>query len=362
MLKGEKKIRIVLDELRERMSKELADPRVCQARRRLELLKKRRNELSKIQHRAVSLMAKVNYADFKPRFIVVAPKDRQVWNYCRNCVSSAPYNLRPGRKIFYLVIDEISGGIVGFFELAGELMALAVRDRYVGWDTKTKLKKGRRINHSANIGTCVGIHPFGILTGGKFMILTALSNFFALHWEHRYGDKLAMITTTSLYGKASQYNRIKDFHYAGCSAGIGTFQIDDRLWSKMRNFAHANSLIMRQSLAYHSIENRWDVMNRICAALKIDRATQGEKNIRGVYVGFLGDEAQEYMQGKRDDFTVTDKTADEAREFWMNRWYSMRWPKKKDEVRDFDYRVYNVDKQIERAEKMSVPQGGSGKN
>lgn len=85
----------------------------------------------------------------------------------------------------------------------------------------------------------------------------------------------------------------------------------------------------------------------VCQVLDIDFDIFRSGQPRGVYLALLGDGALEFLRGERDTFEPQTRTQEEIADWWLDRWYSMRWPKKKDEVAAFDYDIYRVDNQID---------------
>lgn len=247
----------------------------------------------------------------------------------------------------FFAIDENTGGILGIVELNSDLNILPPRDRYIGW-TREQKYAARRLNYLANVGTCVGIAPFGVLTGGKFMLMAMLSGKVNDAWTTRYRQPIAAITTTSLYGKSSIYNRIKEFKYLGTTQGVGVSNFTERDVAVLRKFANANSLTSRQGVR-GALFIKNDIANKIASLLKLDRAEYGAKAPKGVYFGEAGD-AMPLLRCETDEFTHANRDIDEIRDFWLDRWYSMRYPKKRDEVESFDASMYQLDRQIAEIE------------
>ena len=156
--------------------------------------KQNRKEFKKIERGCVELLGRVDYSDVVPDLVNVAPNDAHIWRWARHILSSAPWTNRPGRANFFFCVDRKSNGILGIVDIGSDLNALGLRDKYVGWGNARKFSGG--LNHIANVGTCVSSHPFGLLTGGKFQLVACTSNKIVQLWQHRYGDRLAGITTT----------------------------------------------------------------------------------------------------------------------------------------------------------------------
>ena len=221
-------------------------PRTKDEVRQVLLQRKRENlighraKLKRAQGAAMRLIGQVEYERIRPRMVYCAPKDKPTWDYLRHCVSSAPWQDRPGRALRLFCVDERSGGVLGIVDMGSDLQTLGPRDRHIGWSHRRKMKGGG-LRHVANLGTCVCVAPFGWLTGGKCMSVMMTGREFGRDWHRRYGDRLAAVTTTSLYGKSSQYNRLKEYVHLGNTNGGGVSHLDNASYKLLKAFVVSNS-------------------------------------------------------------------------------------------------------------------------
>jgi hypothetical protein len=257
--------------------------------RKLDNLLQLRDDLKKIEGKCLSLLSRVDYADIDPAMVFSSPKDRPVWNYLRHVLSSAPHQDRPGRALFLFCVDRRSKGIMGIVDVGSDLATLGPRDRHIGWKMTDRLTGGG-LRFLANMGTCVAVHPFGILTGGKFMSEAVSSRNMAQIWKRRYGDPLAGITTTSLYGKSSQYNRIPHYAYLGTTDGtIGTGHISTAghrmfvQFLKSRKFQTTHGRHGTGGGPGGGFTNRLNSFIHVCDILGLDPSEYSAKQPRGVY-------------------------------------------------------------------------------
>jgi hypothetical protein len=234
---------------------------------------------------------------------------------------------------------------MGVVEVGGDMQSMGLRDRFIGWSIARKFAGG--LNSLGNLGTCVATAPFGLLTGGKFAALASATDLVANLWFERYAEPLAMVCVTSLYGRSSQYNRLPGFSYLGDTPGHGTAHVSKADTALLNRFMAANNLLPRTGGTALDIASKQDLLARACATLKIDRASIATHQPRGVYVCPLGDDALPFLRGERPTFAPTTETVDRVADYWMNRWYAMRWPKVRDEIARFDHDTYRVDSQIE---------------
>lgn len=330
---------------------------VMMARKRENLIAARAR-LKQNEKRALNLLRRVDYSDIQPRLIVVAPDDKPVWDYCRHIVSSAPWMSRPGRANFLFAADVRSGGVMGIVDVGSDLLALGPRDRFIGWTAERKTSGGG-LNHTANIGTCVGAAPFGWLTGGKFMAVACTTKRITDLWQRRYGDSLAGVTTTALFGRASVYNRLKEFAYLGDTPGQGTFHVDPKGFGLLKRFLTMNGILARAGGSGGHFTNKQDVLMRVLATLGVDPASVQSHQPRGVYFATLGDSALSFLRGDTKEFSPSSREQQEVAEWWLARWYPVRWPRVSADIAGFDWHVYHVDAQIDlcgaASERQAVP-------
>lgn len=344
MLLLENEVRDLLATLQVDIPKTKDDVRtIMQARKRENLLAQRR-ELKQQEGRALSLFRRVDYENIKPRLAHVAPKDKPLWEYARSIVSSTPYGGRVGRVMQLFCMDQNTGGLLGIVEICSDMMVLGPRDRHIGWTRSHR--SGDKLRHVGNVGTCVCVAPFGVLCGGKFHIVAATASIVSDAWERRYGDRMAGLCTTSLYGESSIYNRLKEWSYLGNTVGQGMFHLSAAGYELLKRFLRANNLTARVGATNIDPSSRMDVLNRACSLLGIDREAISSHQPRGVYWADLVPGAREYLRGDIDTIPANTKQQETVADWWLDRWYKMRLPKKRAEL-VFDWHTYKVDAQID---------------
>src|SRR5262249_24204924 len=90
---------------------------------------------------------------------------------------------------------------------------------YIGW-TKQQKSSGRKLNHTAIASTVVPTQPFGFnFLGGKLIAALLTTHIVRDEWQSRYGDVLAGMTTTSLFGSPCMYDRIPYWRKLGYATG-----------------------------------------------------------------------------------------------------------------------------------------------
>lgn len=145
-------------------------------------------------------------------------------------MSSASWRPGPGRRLQWLVMHEST--VIGMLQIGSPVMTLSVRDKFLQLP-QGQSERGKALRHYADMGACVGVQPLSWYWNlGKLIAMIAPT--LGPEWEAKYGDRLRGLTTTSVYGKSSQYNRV--WKYLGLTKGYGNEQISDSQYAAIRKF------------------------------------------------------------------------------------------------------------------------------
>lgn len=138
------------------------------------------------------------------------------WENMRHFVSSMEHGGNVGRSVRFIVRDKSTKKNLGIICIAGDFGQLKGRDDAIGWMNPPPTNGlPDRLNNTAIGSVLVPTQPLGYsFLGGKLMALLATSKPVSDMWERLYGDVLAGVTTTSLYGAGSvgtQYDGMKPY-------------------------------------------------------------------------------------------------------------------------------------------------------
>jgi hypothetical protein len=170
-----------------------------------------------------------DFLKLKPKMILSNGEGAERWNAARTFISTMKNNSNIGRNLFYLVIDEVTEKYLGVICISSDFMDLTPRDKAIGWDRSIKTTQ-KMINHTAIGSTIVPFQPLGYnYMGGKLLALLCLADTVQNDWKRQYGDVLAGVTTTSLYGKTkagglSQYDGLEHWNAMGFTSGSVAFE------------------------------------------------------------------------------------------------------------------------------------------
>ena len=170
-----------------------------------------------------------DYEKLKPIMVLSNGPDAERWNAIRTFSSTMKNNSNIGRNLFYVLTDEVTGKYLGVICISSDFLDLTPRDNAIGWSRDVKTQQ-HMINHTAIGSTIVPLQPLGFnYMGGKLLALMCLSDTVQKDWKRQYGDVLAGVTTTSLYGKTkagglSQYDGLEHWTPMGFSSGSVAFE------------------------------------------------------------------------------------------------------------------------------------------
>src|SRR6266404_2694387 len=122
----------------------------------------------------------------QPKMVVASANDlERLWTTLIIYCSSAEYNQAPGRFIKFLLMDDITGKVLGVASIASDVIAISDRDKFIGWTSENKLKE-RMLRYSAIGTTIVPTQPFGSnFLGGKLTAAMVVSDAVRDAWENQ---------------------------------------------------------------------------------------------------------------------------------------------------------------------------------
>lgn len=319
------------------------DVRATLFTRRQERLIENYHKLASAEHEFMEVVdVPIDWWTIQPRLMwVESEQERRIWDYTRNIVSSMPENSVIGRQMRYYFVDSISERWLGIVCLASALTLVSPRHQRLQWDGKTRFKN---LINIMNIAVCVPIQPFGTLCGGKLLFVSSVSNEIRRYYKEKYSDDLLAIETTSLYGKSSQYNRVKEFEYLGKTKGDGNIHVSDELWSQINRLLHFRPEYDTAGASSVKLRRINDVSRAV--GLSGTSSTHGHR--RGFYWGITAENSEAMLCDKDlGPPKYINRPLVDLIAFWRKRWYEMRLPKKVDKIELFDVKTeYSLDNNV----------------
>jgi hypothetical protein len=172
---------------------------------------------------------------------------------------SCPYSEYVGRRIRLIIRDDAlpNKPVIGIAALGSSIIHIPDRDNWIGWDKVTRTKN---LIYTMDAYVIGALPPYNYLLGGKLICYILASNevrdiyrnkyqYKTTYKEKREATDLVCIFTTSLYGKSSQYNRIKYndkllYIPIGETKGFGTLHLTEETFSAMQEFLRSEKIII----------------------------------------------------------------------------------------------------------------------
>ena len=268
-----------------------------------------------------------DYEKLKPTMILSNGPLADKWNTVRTFSSTMKNNSNIGRNLYYTVVDKVTEKYLGVICISSDFLDLTPRDTYIGWPKDVKTQ-GNMINHTAIGSTIVPLQPLGFnYMGGKLLALLCLSDTVQKDWKKQYGDVLAGVTTTSLYGMAksnglSQYDGLEHWSKMGFSSGSVAYLPDRDILNKMYAWVKENHtkhyFEWWEAKKPNGLPYKRDHKNRTIhfaySKLKIPKELVRCAHQRGIYFSPLYDNTCEFLRKEitEDKLVKSFDTSEEA--------------------------------------------------
>jgi len=252
---------------------------------------------------------------------------------------SSPYSEYVGRRIKLLVRDNAlpQKPVIGIAALGSSIVHIPDRDKWIGWDIKTRTKN---LVYAMDAYVLGALPPYNYLLGGKLISYIIASNEVRRIFEHKYqgivtniskrtANRLACIFTTSLYGKSSQYNRVKYdgrllYIPIGKTKGYGTLHLTDETFEAMRDLLKARSILVGNRFGDGPIW-RMRVMRTAADILGFDADFLLRHSFqREIYAVPLTRNFREFLKGDHCRLRYYDNPLSDLVGYWKERWLDNR--------------------------------------
>jgi len=182
--------------------------------------------------------------------------------------------------------------------------------------------------------------PYNYLLGGKLISYIIASNEVRNIYQCKYEGKvtkiakrianeMACIFTTSLYGKSSQYNRIKYndkllYIPIGQTKGYGTLHLTYGTFEAMRRLIESHNISISNAFGDGPI---WSmrVMRTAAEILGFDADFLLRHSFRrGIYIVPLSHNFKEFLNDEHTKLSYCDYPLSKLVAYWKDRWLSIR--------------------------------------
>jgi len=263
-----------------------------------------------------------------------------VWRYFR-LWGSIPYNRGCGRLLRYLIRDRGQPGhpIVGITALSSPILICNPRDAWIGWEYPgDRALKRQKLLTCLDLSVSMALPPYNHLTAGKMISLAMLSEQVRKDYADKFRDqatptglnenRLALITTTSIYGSSVQYNRLRLHNHlayilVGYTEGYGNAHLTEQEFTEMETYLRNEG---------RPIPKGWGTGRscrlRVYTAYARHRSklpqAPNHRQPRAVYVAPLGETTREFLRGETPYIRPYKYHMGDLIHIWKQEWLAKR--------------------------------------
>lgn len=241
----------------------------------------------------------------EPEIIYVPATDKKLyeeWLLLRTFIHTMAFDQNPGRFVRFLVRDRPTGKYLGVVSLASDIISVSCRDKWIGWTNELKMNE-KMLRNSAIASCIVSTQPFGYnFLGGKLIASLLCLPEVAETWKSLYNDTLVGITTTSLYGKHSMYQRIPFWKELGETTGTVFIRPDDDVYKIWHHWTkeHNSEKYLEKTEGYEENGPATNIKNKILTLimkeLGLVQAQYQHGFERGVFYASLYENTHEFLR------------------------------------------------------------------
>jgi hypothetical protein len=272
----------------------------------------------------------------QPTLIEVDPKseDELLFRYI-SLHWSIPVSKGYGRRLRFLVIDQANNKLIGIIGLGDPVIALAPRDKWIGWNQDTRHQRLRYVIDAFVLGA---VPPYSYLLCGKLVALLAASDdvrgrFFSKYIERHsliqnrgHDTEPVLITTMSALGKSSIYNRLKypegiSYVSVGYTSGYGEFHFSNGLYQDIAQYALNNCSPTSKNKKWGTgFRNRREVIRKVLLHIGISDEWMHHGLQREIFVVPLASNSREFLRGEQDKLAFFRHSATDIFSWFRQRW------------------------------------------
>jgi hypothetical protein len=226
---------------------------------------------------------------------------------------SVPVSQGYGRRQRFLVKDRHNGKLLGIFALGDPVFNLSARDKRIGWTSDNRKVRLKYVVDAFVLGA---LPPYSTLLGGKLVAAIATSQevekaFCSKYAGHktiirnrRENAQLALLTTSSVFGQSSVYDRLRindhvEFLYVGQTKGYGHFHVPREVFKAMvtllAKFGHPYANGNRFGMGPNW---KMRVIRVALSSLSLDPEQLRHGLRRGVYIAPLAENYDRFLKGE----------------------------------------------------------------
>lgn len=245
---------------------------------------------------------------------------------------SSPYSEYVGRRIKLIIRDYglPNHPVIGIAALGSPIIHIPERDNWIGWDKDTRTNN---LNYTMDAYVIGALPPYNYLLGGKLISYLLTSKEVRDIFEEKYGhtkyNKLAGIFTTSLYGRSSQYNRLKIrnkllYQPIGSTKGYGTLHLTNETFNAMNDHLKENGIFVSNKFG-SGPSWRMRVIRTSGKLLSFNpNFLLNHSFKRNIYYASLAKNSIDFLSGNTKHLKNYQSTAKTLADYWHKRWLKQR--------------------------------------
>ncbi len=249
---------------------------------------------------------------------------------------SIPVSSGFGRRMRFLVWDRSNGKLIGLIALTDPVFNLAVRDKWIGWNSE---QRKERLVNLMDVFVLGAVPPYNMLLCGKLLACLVRSRELRDCFYRKYNTSIGIIskqnkkadfvavTTSSALGRSSVYNRLKldgkwVMQSIGYTKGWGHFHISDELFGQVKNFLRKKGHPSGADYEFGNGPNwRLRAFKAALELIGLDSNLMKHGVRREVFATCVADNALDVLKGESDIACFNHLRAiDEVAEMCLARW------------------------------------------
>ncbi len=270
--------------------------------------------------------------------ICETPEQHKIFRLFRYYWSS-PYSEYVGRRIKIIVRDGAIPGkpVIGIAALGSPIIHIPERDNWIGWDKNTRTKN---IIYTMDAYVIGALPPYNYILGGKLMSYLLASNEIREIYKKKYKNEITRIKkrkasdlvclfTTSLYGKSSQYNRLKFnnellYKPIGETKGFGTLHLTEETFEAMKQLLKEKNIFVMNKFG-DGPSWRMRVIRTVGDLLGFDSDFLLKHSFkRNIYAIPLAKNLKKFLNEEEKKPKYYNYSQKNIVNFWKRRWFNNR--------------------------------------
>lgn len=143
--------------------------------------------------------------------------------------SYVDYTDVPQRRINWLIYETVSGNLIGAIGISSAVLAIKVRDDYIGWNVETRLSNLNKVANNYRFAT---IKENITIDCAGSTILKCLRHYSKDRWKEKYNDPLVLLETYVKPPWKGTVYKADNWQHVGKTKGTSIKRAPIKLWQR----------------------------------------------------------------------------------------------------------------------------------